>query len=991
MTTAVLEPAPASPALLPSQGEQRALPLGELLVRAGIVTPDELEAALSEQANKQLRLGETLVELGFVEEESLLPYLGQQLGVPTVRLREGLVDPVVVKLIPRAKAESLTALALFRVRGTLTVAMAEPQNLQHVDEVERMTGLAVRPVFALRSVLERLVPRCYEEDFAVDAVTADIEGGAVELESDAVNVDLQKIEAMADGSPVVNLVNYLIVHAVRQGASDIHIEPGRQNTSVRFRVDGQLREVLRPRCDFHAAIVSRLKVMGRLDIAEHRVPQDGRMHVLVEGHEIDLRISTLPTVLGEKVVLRVLDRHNVTFHLNQLGVPDDLLGQIKSMLAKPYGLLLVTGPTGSGKTTTLYSAIELVKSVHRNIITVEDPVEYQLELINQVQVGATKAMNFAGVLRSILRQDPDVIMVGEIRDAETAEVAVQAALTGHLVLSTLHTNDSASAVTRLLDMGVASFKIAAALVGVIAQRLVRTICPDCRTQYYPPAEFLDMIHYAGDKRRQFTRGAGCSKCYDTGCRGRIGIYEVLTATPELRGIIGKTPNVGAIQECHRRQGGTSLLAQGIRRAEEGRTSLDEIMRVAFFRVTTMQFQYSAKARTGQPAAGMIESDSIAEARQRLRDQGLFVLTLTSQRETTSRVGNNGLRFGRPRVSKTDVLMLTSQLSIMGRSGLDLAEAFKHVAQECPNPFLKKILAAVYEDISSGKPVSMALRRQKHVFGDAYVASIAAAEASGTMTEVLGRLADLLRNEIRLRSTLRAILSYPIVLSFVALTVIAALVFFVLPQFACVFADLGTPAPPTTQMLMDGATAVRENFLILLTVFALAVFAVWRFWFTDRAAQYWDGLALHGPVIRRATQPLLIGRVFRLLGTMLESGIPLLEAIQLCRSSVRNRLYRTLFDSVEREITSGRGIANALAKAAFVPAGAAQMVTTAERTGNLGSVMQAVGEFYEDDGERQMRNLAKQLEPAIIVFMGIIVGFVVLSIMLPLLDVSTVAG
>ncbi|HUG89651.1 MAG TPA: ATPase, T2SS/T4P/T4SS family [Planctomycetaceae bacterium] len=559
----------------------RPVPLGKQLVDAGLVTPGELEAALLEQSCRRDHLGEVLVGLGFIDEDSLLPLVGERLNVPVVRLREGLVDPQVVQLLPRDKAEALQAIALFKVRGTLTVAMAEPQNLHRVDEIERITRLAVRPVLALRSAIERMIPRCYEDDFAVDAVTADLDRDALEFDAETIEVDLQQLQSMAEGSPVINLVNYLIVQAVRQGASDIHVEPGQRQSSVRFRVDGQLREVLRPRRDFHPAVVSRIKVMAKMDIAEHRVPQDGRIHVLVEGRHIDLRVSTLPTVLGEKVVLRVLDRQSVTFNLDRLGIPERQLGLLKQMLARPHGLVLVTGPTGSGKTTTLYSAIELVKSVHRNIVTVEDPVEYQLDLINQVQTGVARSMTFAGALRSILRQDPDVIMVGEIRDPETAEVAIQAALTGHLVLSTLHTNDSASAVTRLLDMGIASYKIAASLVGVVAQRLLRTICPQCRTQYYPPAEVLEMIHYRGDRRRQFVRGEGCRQCFDSGFKGRTGIYEILAATRELRELILKAPDLDRLRDCHLRQGGSLLLSEGIRLAEDGMTSLDEVIRVTF--------------------------------------------------------------------------------------------------------------------------------------------------------------------------------------------------------------------------------------------------------------------------------------------------------------------------------------------------------------------------------------------------------------------------
>jgi type IV pilus assembly protein PilB len=373
----------------------------------------------------------------------------------------------------------------------------------------------------------------------------------------------------------------MIYSAVRQKASDIHVEPGHHCTTVRFRVDGMLREALRPRREFHPALVSRLKVMAKLDIAEHRIPQDGRIHARVDGREIDLRISTLPTILGQKVVMRVLDRKNVTFNLDQLGVPDSLLGKMKSMLARPHGLILVTGPTGSGKTTTLYSALELIKSVNHNIVTVEDPVEYQLEQVNQVPVGGNKSMGFAGALRAILRQDPDIIMVGEIRDAETAAVAIQAALTGHLVLSTLHTNDSFSAVTRLHDMGVEPFKVAAALVGVIAQRLVRTICPACKSAYFPPEDLFNILKYQGDRRRQFLHGKGCRECFDTGLRGRVGIYEVLGIDREMRTVIANGGNLDEIRNLHLKQGGSLLVDEGLRIAEAGRTSLDEVLRVAY--------------------------------------------------------------------------------------------------------------------------------------------------------------------------------------------------------------------------------------------------------------------------------------------------------------------------------------------------------------------------------------------------------------------------
>ena len=588
--------------VLPEQStdaSKRTMPLGERLVQAGLIRQDQLETALAHQAseeerlrtlaeqqgttnqrrNKQTRfkrLGEVVTELGLVDEANLLPLLGEQLGVEGVRLREGLIDPVAVRLIPREYSERLNVLPLMRVRDELTVAMADPQDLAAIDTLARLSGCRIRPVFTLASGIERLLPRCYEDNFAVDSVTADLDVEQLELEADTIDLDLHGTQQLAEGSPVINLVNYAIIQAVRQGASDIHIEAGQKNTSVRFRIDGSLREVMKPRKDMHAAIVSRIKVMAKLDIAEHRQPQDGRFHVRINRRDVDLRVSTLPTVLGEKVVMRVLDRQNVTFDLNKLGLPSDSLTIMRRMLSRPHGLVLVTGPTGSGKTTTLYSAIELVKGVERNVITVEDPVEYQLELINQVQVQNESGVTFAQALRSILRQDPDVIMVGEIRDRETAETAIQAALTGHLVLSTLHTNDSASAITRLVDMGVERFKIAASLVGVVAQRLMRNLCPSCRESYYPSSKLLEELHYTGDRRHAFARSRGCSECYESGYRGRSGVYELFECTQDIRSMINSEASLDQLRASHT---GPTLLSEGLLLAQSCTTSLEEVGRV----------------------------------------------------------------------------------------------------------------------------------------------------------------------------------------------------------------------------------------------------------------------------------------------------------------------------------------------------------------------------------------------------------------------------
>ena len=582
-------------------------PLGERLVQAGLLTTEQLQSALEhqkverERAEKRRqrlkqtalessagsvpppvevpvkRLGEVVAELGLVTEGDLLPLLGEQLGVQGVRLREGLIDPAVVSCVPREIAEKLRALPLMRVRDELTVAMADPHDLAAIDTLTRISGCRILPILTLAASIERLLPRCYEEDFTVDSVTADLDVDDIELETEAIDLDFSGSMQLAEGSPVINLVNYAIIQAINQGVSDIHIEPGEKATSIRFRIDGSLRETMKPRKDLHAAIVSRIKVMAKLDIAEHRQPQDGRLHVRVNRREIDLRVSTLPTVLGEKVVMRVLDRQSLSFDLNRLGMPEPSLEIAHRMLRRPHGLVLVTGPTGSGKTTTLYSAIESIKGIERNIITVEDPVEYKLELINQVQVHTDTGMTFAKALRSILRQDPDIIMVGEIRDRETAETAIQAALTGHLVLSTLHTNDSASAITRLVDMGIEPFKISAALVGVIAQRLVRNLCEHCRETYYPPVGVLEQLGHQESTRHPFAIARGCSQCFESGYRGRTGIYELLECNAKMRSLINSD---GGLDELRRAHDGPTLLSEGLRLAQSGATSIEEVSRIA---------------------------------------------------------------------------------------------------------------------------------------------------------------------------------------------------------------------------------------------------------------------------------------------------------------------------------------------------------------------------------------------------------------------------
>ncbi len=573
--------------------------LGQLLVNEGLVTEQDLVRALKHQHSDNKRLGEILVDMGILSPQALLSALARHLGVKGVHLRHGLIDPAVARLLDKEEAERLRALPMFKVFDELTVAMADPQSLPTIDRLEQLTGCRINPVLALESNIAEYQEKYLGEqvdvdDFLVQLTESDVEVVERETIDDA---PAHEIGRLVEGSPIVNLVNLAIMTAIRDGASDIHIEPTKKATRLRYRIDGHLRELMSAPPGMHAAIVSRVKVIGKMDIAERRLPQEGRVRVVAEGREIDLRVSSMPTLLGEKVVIRILDKRNLNISLDKLGVPPEDLPRFRRIFMRPHGMVLVTGPTGSGKTTTLYSILDLLASPERNIVTIEDPVEYQLDGINQIQVNEQIGLTFARALRSVLRQDPDVIMVGEIRDEDTARVAIQAALTGHLVLSTLHTNNAPGAFVRLVDMGIEPYLIATALNGVIAQRLARTICPHCRTSYFPPETALADAGWLGDRKRVFYKGEGCKQCHDSGHRGRIGIFEILEITEPLRRQLRDITDEDTIRAVARKHGWRPLREQGLRLVEQGVSTLEEVLRV-----THAEADESVRAERIEPVA-----------------------------------------------------------------------------------------------------------------------------------------------------------------------------------------------------------------------------------------------------------------------------------------------------------------------------------------------------------------------------------------------------
>lgn len=558
--------------------------LGDLLVEGGLISRTQLESIVGGMPAKGSRLGESLVDLGLATEESISQALASQLSLPYYPLDTEELDPNVVRLIPRALANKFGILAVELEGTVLVVAMIDPLDVRAFDTLRAQLGYQIRPAVAPKKAILKCIQTYYDMggmlDETISKATSERSARTLEVEDILDETEAENGEDSEFGAPVVTMVNTLLQRAVESEASDIHIEPEENETHVRFRNDGTLRQVLDIPKNLHDAVVSRVKIMSRLDISERRRPQDGRAKMRVLGRPIDFRVSVIPTLLGEKVVIRILDKEQAVRTMDELGMCQDERTILESALQRTRGIVLVTGPTGSGKTTTLYAALQSIREESRNLLTIEDPVEYRLQGVNQIQINPRGGLTFAAGLRSILRQDPDIILVGEIRDKETAEIAIQAALTGHLVLSTLHTNDAPSAVTRLMDMGVEPFLISATVTCAIAQRLIRKICPNCKKTYEPSAEAIKRLGIASVKGKTFCQGTGCVRCRGTGYSGRTAIFEVMMVDQTLRELIASRVSRSDLSRAATKSGMKSLLVSGLEKVFAGISTLEEVLRLS---------------------------------------------------------------------------------------------------------------------------------------------------------------------------------------------------------------------------------------------------------------------------------------------------------------------------------------------------------------------------------------------------------------------------
>jgi type IV pilus assembly protein PilB len=545
--------------------------IAELLLKHGLITAEQLNKAKEEVKRTGIKLEKALEKLGFIIADDIVKTQADALGVPYIDLNGYIIDTALIKLVPEDLAKKYKVVPLFKIQDTLTVAMLDPHNIEALDQIRKVSGIDnIDSVLASESGIQKILDSYYEVAGSVDEIVESIEKGKF------ANLKESPIE-VAEEPPIIKLVNMLVIEAVKGRASDIHIEPELDTVRVRYRIDGVLHEVQILPKKLQSPVMSRIKILSGMDIAESRRPQDGKIRMRLESKDLDIRVSTFPTVHGENVVMRLLDKTSVVLGLEDLGFSKEQLAVFGKLIQQPNGIILVTGPTGSGKTTTLYAALTTVSSMEKNIITIEDPVEYELPLIRQTQVNPKADITFANGLRSILRQDPDIIMVGEVRDRETAEVAIQASLTGHLVFSTLHTNDAPSALTRLIDMGIEPFLISSSVIGILAQRLVRMICDKCKDKYTPSVSVQKDLGI--NEKAEFYKGKGCDKCKNTGYIGRIGIFELLILNDEIRKMVDEKVSADQIKKKALQLGMKTLREDGLDKAKKGLTTVEEVLRV----------------------------------------------------------------------------------------------------------------------------------------------------------------------------------------------------------------------------------------------------------------------------------------------------------------------------------------------------------------------------------------------------------------------------
>lgn len=770
-----------------------------------------------------------------------------------------------------------------------------------------------------------------------------------------------------DDAPIIKLINAMLAEAIKEGASDIHIETFEKSLVIRFRVDGTLHEMLRPGRKLASLLVSRIKVMARLDIAEKRVPQDGRIALLLGGRAIDVRVSTMPSAWGERVVLRLLDKNQARLTLERLGLSLELTAQLRQLLHKPHGIFLVTGPTGSGKSTTLYAGLQELNNHSRNILTVEDPIEYMIEGIGQTQVNTRVGMTFARGLRAILRQDPDVVMVGEIRDTETAEIAVQASLTGHLVLSTLHTNTAVGAITRLQDMGVEPFLLSSSLTGVMAQRLVRTLCSDCRQAAPATDEEKRLMGISDTHAVTLYHPQGCPACNHKGFRGRTAIHELIVVDATLRDLI-------------HRQAGELELERYVRQHSAGNHG--GVMAL---------FYYQALERNGRKTKGMIEADSARHARQLLRGKDLIPVHIEARMNASAGGLLQRRRHAHRRVAAADLALFTRQLATLVQAAMPLETCLQAVSEQSEKLHVKSLGMALRSRIQEGYTLSDSLREHPRVFDSLFCSMVAAGEKSGHLDVVLNRLADYTEQRQRLKSRLLQAMLYPLVLLVVATGVVTILLTAVVPKIIEQFDHLGHALPASTRMLIAMSDALQASGVYWLAGLLGLLVLGQRLLKNPAMRLRWDKTLLRLPVTGRVARGLNTARFSRTLSILTASSVPLLEGIQTAAAVSANRYVEQQLLLAADRVREGSSLRAALADLRLFPPMMLYMIASGEQSGELETMLEQAAVNQEREFDTQVGLALGLFEPALVVMMAGVVLFIVIAILEPMLQLNNMVG
>ncbi len=963
--------------------------LGDILVESAGLEPEQVEQAAEEAREQGFRLGAQLLVRKLISEEQLAQALARQCELPYCEVIPDGASEELLEQIPIGYARSQQIIPLDRDGETVTLIVADPLAVETCNDLAVLLQARIACRVATPAAIQAAINRAYEKQLPqAGEVIADIHGDA--QDGLAVRLESSDLLDSADEAPIIRFVNSVLTQASQRRASDIHLEPFEKDLVVRFRIDGVLHDLLHPPRKAHAGIVSRIKVMANLDIAEKRLPQDGRFRVRIAGRDIDVRVSTLPTVFGERVVLRLLETTSGVLTLEQVGLDGQLLPRVKTLTDRPHGIFLVTGPTGSGKTTTLYAALSRLNTQDKNIITVEDPVEYQLDGVGQIQVNPKIDLTFANGLRSILRQDPDIIMVGEIRDAETAEIAVQAALTGHLVFSTLHTNNAAGALTRLVEMGVAPFLAASAIIGILAQRLVRRLCPECREAYTAEATFLEELGLTGHIEAGATlyRPAGCEACQQLGYRGRTGLFELLVPDETLRALVLDNKDAASIEATAVRRGMRTLLGSGL--AWPARPRWRKSCGSPATRVEMPLFEYVAYTAQGRKQTGTIEASGRRAAFDQLRHDGIFPSEVRSARE-----GRQLLqplkRYWQQRISQEETAAVTRQLATLLKAGLPLAEALMATAEQQDHAHLGRILREVRAAVIEGDALAVAMREHPRIFSRLVSDSVEIGERSGRLAWVLEQLAEYQEKQARLQSRLQGALAYPLLMVLVGSGVLAFLMVTVVPKVTQMLVELGQQLPLPSLILIRTSAFLSAWWWLLALLLVLLGFWLRRYLATPDGRLKWDRLQLSLPLIGRVRRQVEAARWSRTLATLLAGGMPLLAALEVVRDLTENRVFVGVMVEAVRSVREGEGLATCLGRGGIFPPMVRRMVEVGERSGELSAMLQQVAATLEHQLETTLDAMLSLIEPLLILLMGGMIGFVVLAVLLPIFQASQGLG